>query len=366
MQRGYKARIYPDKEQRIRLSCFFGMKRFVYNYFLDKRICAYREKGISLSYKDTSKMLTSLKHDKDYLWLNECDSMALQESLKDLDRAYGNFFKGNAKFPKFHSKRNKQSYRTRNQECGIRLAGNKVRIPKIGYVRYKGLRDFDGRIFNATVSMTPDGKYYISLCVESEDTVLSNNGGTIGLDVGIREFYTDSNGITVPGPKAYRKHEKKLIREQRRLSRKVKGSSNRNKQRIRLARQHEKIADIRNDFLHKRSRMLAVENQAVCVEDLNVKGMLKDRRLAGYISDASWSEFFRQLEYKTREHGGILIRVPAFYPSSQTCSSCGHKNPIVRDLSVREWDCPKCGAHHSRDVNAAKNILKEGLRMMSS
>ena len=310
-------------------------------------------------------MLTALKHDRDYLWLNEIDSMALQESLRNLDRAYGNFFKGNARFPKFHSKRRKQSYRTRNQNNGIRITGNTVKIPKLGYVKFKGLKHFCGRILNATISKSASGKYHISLCVDSEDIVLDNAGGIVGLDVGIKEFYTDSNGNVVANPRTYRKHEKKLVREQRRLSRKQNGSNNRNKQRIRLAIQHEKIANIRRDFLHKQTHALANENQVVCVEDLNVKGMLRNHRLAKAISDVSWSEFFRQLEYKMLERGGIVVKVPTFYPSSQTCSCCGHKNPLVKNLSVRDWDCPKCGAHHDRDCNAATNILSKGLEMLA-
>ena len=366
MVKGYKARLYPTVKQQNILNRTFGSCRFVYNHFLAERVRSYKEDGISLTYNKTAKLLTSLKRDKNHLWLNETDSMALQEALRNLDRAYQNFFKGNARFPKFHSKRCKQSYRTRNQGNGIRIVGNTIKIPKVGYIKFKGLRSFDGRILNATISKSASGKFYISLCVETEDAPFLNAGGMIGLDVGIKEFYTDSNGNTVAKPKTYRKHEKKLIREQRRLSRKQKGSNNRNKQRVRLAVQHEKITNIRSDFLHKQSHILASENQVVCVEDLNVKGMLRNHRLAKAISDVSWSEFFRQLEYKTTEHGGIVVKVPTFYPSSQICSACGYQNPFVRNLAVREWICPECGAHHDRDVNAATNILRKGLEILSS
>ena len=366
MQKGYKARIYPTTEQQTILNRTFGSCRFAYNFFLAERVRAYKEDGVSLTYSKTANMLTSIKGDKDHLWLNEVDSMALQEALRNLDRAYQNFFKGKAKFPKFHSKHSKQSYRTRNQGNGIRIVERTIRIPKVGFVKFKGLKDFDGRILNVTISRSASGKYYISLCVEIADTTLSNNGCTVGIDVGIKEFYTDSNGNTIANPKTYRKHEKKLIREQRRLSHKQKGSKNSNKQRIRLAKEHEKVANIRSDFLHKQSLKLANENQVVCIEDLNVKGMLRNRHLAKAISDVSWSEFFRQLEYKTAERGGIVVKVPTFYPSSQTCSCCGYQNSLIKNLSVREWDCPKCGSRHNRDKNAATNILNKGLAIFAS
>lgn len=366
MQKGYKARLYPTEEQKNLLNRTFGSCRFVYNHFLAERIRSYKEDGLSLTYSKTANMLTTLKQDKDHLWLNEVDSMALQEALRNLDRAYQGFFRGNTGFPKFHARHGRQSYRTRNQSGGIRITGRKVKLPKIGYVKFKGLKPFEGRILNATISKAASGKFFLSLCVEEEDRVLPNGGQMVGLDVGITTFYTDSHGNTVANPKTYRKHEKKLIREQRRLSRKRKGSNNRRKQRIRLAVQHEKIANIRSDFLHKQSSALASENQVVCVEALNVKGMLRNHRLAKAISDVSWSEFFRQLAYKTAEHGGTLVKVPTFYPSSQTCSCCGHKNPLVKNLSVREWDCPSCGTHHDRDGNAATNILNKGLAMLAS
>lgn len=366
MIKGYKARIYPNKTQRNIFMQTFGSSRFVYNYFLSKKIRAYKEDETSLSYSKASSLLTQLKKDDGYLWLNEVDSMSLQEALRNLDNAYNNFFRKNAHFPKFHSKKSRRSYRTRNQNNGIRIVGKTVKLPKVGYVKFKGMQKFTGRILNATVSMTPSGKFFVSLCVECENVGLTNAGGVVGLDVGLKEFYTDSNGNVVANPKTYRRHEQKLVREQRRLSRKRKGSHNRTKQRIRLARQHEKISNIRNDFLHKQTHKLANENQVVCVEDLNVKGMIRNHHLAKAIVDVSWSEFFRQLEYKTAERGGIVVRVPTFYPSSQTCSCCGYKNPLVRNLAVRKWTCPECGTQHDRDCNAAINILNKGLEILAA
>lgn len=364
--RGYKARLYPTREQQNILNRTFGACRFVYNYFLAERVRAYREDGISLPYNKTANMLTVLKRDKDHLWLKETDSMALQEALRNLDRAYQNFFNGKARFPKFRSKRSKQSYRTRNQSNCVRVVGNTIKLPKVGYVRIRGLRTFSGRILNATISKSSSGKFYVSLCVEIADAGLSNAGCVVGLDVGIKNFYTDSNGKEVANPKIIYRHEKKLIREQRRLSRKQNGSSNRNKQRIRLAIQHEKVVNIRNDFLHKQTHLLANENQVVCVEALNVKGMLRNHHLAKSISDVSWSKFFSLLEYKMEARHGVMVKVPTFYPSSQTCSCCGYRNPLVRNLAVRVWDCPECGSHHDRDKNAAVNILNEGLKALAS
>ena len=230
-------------------------------------------------------------------------------------------------------------------------------------MRIKQSRDFDGRILSATVSRAASGKYYVSLCVEAEKGSLScqNDGKQIGIDVGLKVFYSDSNGDTVENPHPLKKLQSKLRREQRRLSRKMPKSVNRERARVRVARVHERIANIRRDFLHKISTRLARENQTVAVEHLNIKGMLRNHKLAKSISDVSWSEFFRQLSYKTERHGGELLKVDTFYPSSQTCSVCGYQNPLTKDLSVREWDCPACRTHHDRDVNAAKNILRKAL-----
>ena len=344
----------------------FGSCRFVYNYFLAERVRSYKEDGVSLSYNKTANMLTILKRDRNHLWLNECNSMALQESLRNLDRAYQNFFKGNARFPRFHSKHGKQSYRTRNQSNGLRIAGNTIKIPKVGFVKYKGLKNFEGRILNATISMSASGKFYVSLCVEQDEAAHGNNGCVVGLDVGIKEFYTDSNGYTLHNPKYLEKTEKKLVREQRRLSRKRKGSNNRNKQRIRVAKVHEKITNQRDDFLHKESTRLVSENQTICIEDLDVRGMMHKNRYAEHVASASWSRFFAMLEYKAGWYGSTVIRVPRYYASSQTCSHCGYVNPLVKDLTVRRWECPQCHTVHDRDRNASINILNKGLEILQT
>ena len=361
---GYKYRIYPNKTQEGLINRTLGCCRFVFNHFLAVRRDQWQANHQSVTYNQTSAMLTDLKRYEGYSWLKEVDSMALQESLRNLDTAYQNFFAKRARYPRFKSKHcHSQSYRTRNQSNGIRLVDGKLKLPKIGLVKIKQHRTFEGRILNATVSRTASGKYFVSLCVEQdiENLLHSNDGGQVGIDVGLKEFYSDSNGNTVENPRVLRKMTRKLIREQRRLSRKMPRSNNRDKQRVRVARVHEKIANIRKDFLHKVSTQLVRENQTIAVENLQVKNMLKNHRLAKAISDVSWSEFFRQLEYKAKLYGSEVLKVPTFFPSSQTCHVCGYQNAGTKDLSVREWTCPHCGTKHDRDVNAAKNILAKAL-----
>ena len=361
---GYKFRIYPNRTQENLINRTLGCARFVFNHFLAVRRDEWKENHHSLTYAKTSKLLTDLKKREETAWLSEVDSMALQESLRNLDRAFQNFFAKGSGYPRFKSKHHhSQSYRTRNQANGIRIIGKRIKLPKVGLVRIKQSRAFEGKIQNATVSRTASGKYFVSLCVETDKASLlqTNRGKQIGIDVGLKAFCSDSNGNTVENPHPLKKLQRKLRREQRRLSRKMPKSVNREKARIRVARVHERIANIRRDFLHKISTRLARENQTVAVEHLNIKGMLRNHKLAKPISDASWGELFRQLSYKTELHGGDLLKVDTFYPSSQTCSICGYQNPLTRNLSIREWDCPACGTHHDRDVNAAKNILRKAL-----
>lgn len=361
-QKGYKIRIYPSPAQRQMIASIFGSCRYVYNNCLRFAQETYASEHRNVSQYEHMRRVTQMRNALETSWLSECDSMALQEAVKDLNKAYQAFFQKRAGYPKYHSKHNHlQSYRTRNQGGGVRFESGRIRIPKIGLLKYRDTRQISGRILNATVSRTASGKYFISLCTEEEIVPKPNAGGAVGLDVGVKEFYTDSNGVKVTGPKALSQYQKKLAREQRRLSRMQKGSKNRNKQRIRVARAHEKVANIRTDFLHKESSRLVSENQVIALEDLNVKGMLRNHRLAKSISDASWSEFVRQLEYKAFEHGTRIVRAPRFFASSQTCSACGFINPLVKNLAVRKWTCPECGVHHDRDTNAAINILNIAL-----
>ena len=362
MNRGIKFRIYPNKEQENLILQTFGCCRLIYNKGLDMRDKAYKN-GEKANYASTCKMVTELKHSEEFAFLRAVDAIALQQSLKDLDRAYQNFFKKIARFPQFKSKHNnRHSYRTLNQKDGIRIVGNYLKLPKLGYVKVIQSMEV-GHINNVTIEKTPTGKYFAVLNVDFEPEFKQNNGKQIGIDVGLKEFYTDSNGNKVKNHKYLEKSEKKLKREQRRLSRKQKGSKNRNRQRIKVAKVHEKIANQRNDFLQKESTKLVRENQTICIEDLNIKGMLRNHKLARAISSASWYKFFTMLEYKATWYGNTIIKVPTFYPSSQTCSKCGLGNPMVKHLWVREWECPFCHTYHDRDYNAAINILNKGLSL---
>lgn len=360
MNKGVKFRAYPNKDQQILINKTLGCSRLIYNKGLAMRDEAYNN-GEKIGYNETSAMLTALKKQDEFAWLKEPDSIALQQSLRDLDRSYKNFFEKRAKHPKFKSKHdNHQSYRTLNQGDNIRITGRYIKLPKLGYVKIKQSMAV-GHINNVTVERTPTGKYFVVLNVDFEPEVRHNNGGVIGIDVGIKDFYADSNGNVVNNPKHLEKSMRKLKREQKRLSRKQKDSSNRNKQRIKVARVHEKITNQRNDFLQKQSTMLVRENQMICIEDLNVKGMIRNHKLARSIASVSWSRFFTMLEYKAGWYGSTIIRVPTMYPSSQTCSCCGYQNPLVKDLSVRSWECPECHTIHNRDTNASINILNKGL-----
>ena len=365
MQKGVKFRIYPNREQKNLINQTLGCCRLIYNKGLAMRNEAYQN-GDKIGYSQTSAMLTEQKKSEDFAFLKTVDSIALQQSLRDLDRGFVNFFQKRASHPVFKSKHdNHQSYRTINQGDNIRIVGKQIKLPKLGYVKVRQSMEI-GHINNVTVERTPTGKYFAVLNVEFEPVPKPNSGGKIGIDVGIKEFYSDSNGNMVPNPKHLEKSMRKLIREQRRLSRKEKGSSNRNKQRVKVALVHEKITNQRNDFLQKESTMLIRENQTICIEDLKVKNMMSNHRLAKAIASVSWSKFFDMLEYKATWYGNDIIRIPTMYPSSQTCSCCGYKNPLVKNLAVRNWECPECHTKHNRDTNAGINILSKGLHLQSA
>ena len=362
-----KYRLYPNKEQEMIINKIFGSVRFVYNKMLKFKQDLYNQTSLSFSKIDMNNWCTRVLKDE-YVWLKEIDKFSLTNAIYNLDKGYNKFFKEHSGFPKFKSKKNNhESYTTNytNNNIVVDYNNNKIKLPKLGLVKAKVHRKINGKIKNATISRVPSGKYFVSVTYEcNNNSVLPITNKQVGIDLGIKDLVITSDGIKYNNPHTLKQNISRLIKLQRKLSKKIKGSNNYNKLKKKIAICYEKITNIRKDNLHKISHKLINENQVIVTEDLYVKNMVKNHNLASSITDASFGELIRQLEYKAAWYSRTLIKIDAFYPSSQLCHVCGYQFKEVKNLSIRNWECPNCHTQHDRDINAAINIMQEGLRTL--
>lgn len=359
----FKYRIYPTKEQEILFSKHFGCKRFVYNYFLNLRKTEYETNKKSLNYFDTAKLLTELKHTDDHNWLTEVNAQSIQAAIRDLDVAYNRMFKGLGGYPNFKRKFDKESFKVPQ---GIQYCESELWLPKFKEpIKVREDRPLTGKILFATVSKSKTNKYFVAITVETEQKLFKPNKNEVGIDLGLTTLATLSNGKTFENIRTTKKYEKELTYQQRQLSKKIKGSNNRNKQRIKVAKVHENIVNTRLNHLHQITTSIIRENQTICVEGLTVSNLIQNHCLAKGIADVSWGEFLRQLKYKSEWYGRELVSIDTFFPSTKMCRHCGHVNRTV-ELKDRSWDCPNCGKHINRDYNASINILNEGLKIFKN
>ena len=358
----YKFRLFPTKEQEVLLNQHFGHSRWVYNYFLNKRKEQYQADKKSDNYYKQAEALTKLKKEQDTIWLKEVNSQTLQFALRSLDTAFLNFFRGNSQFPKFKSRKHKNTFTI--PQFGV-LTDTKISIPKFKEgIKIKLHREVKGKIGKMNITKTATGKYYISIFTEQEVKELPKTNKQVGIDLGLKDFVITSDNKKFKNNRYTKKYAKKLKKAQQHLSRKQKGSNGFEKQKLKVAKIHEKISSCRLDTLHKVSKELVESYDLISVEDLNVKGMIKNHKLSKHISDVSWGTFVTLLQYKCDWYGKEIIKVNRFYPSSKTCNDCGWINQNLK-LSDREWTCKSCGIVHDRDINASRNILKEGLKNIS-
>ena len=365
--KSYKFRLYPTEKQMMMFEKTFGCSRFIWNQMLADKIQYYKETGKSLNN-------TPAQYKKEFPWLKEVDSLALANVQLNLQKAYKSFFQSKFGFPKFKSKRHHQSYRTNNQKGTIAIESGKVKLPKIGWVKLNQHRKMTGLIKSATISMTKTGKYYISILCETDIQPFIKTNSNVGIDLGLSHFAILSTGEKIENPRFLVRSSKKLVKEQKILSRRgllaqqrgksLNDCSNYQKQRLKVAKLHEKIQNQRRDFLAKLSTTLIKNHDRICMEDLASRNLMKNHNLARAIGDASWSEFCRMLEYKAEWYGKQIIKINKWFPSSQLCSNCGF-NSGKKPLRIREWTCENCNVHHDRDLNASLNILEKGLKLLA-